>query len=96
MKRSISQPLPGAYRSRIAVIPGVTAVTHATWFGGIYQDPKNFFGQLAVAPQDYLALYPEVLVSGDVKNAWFSTRDGAIAGRTVAEKHGWKWAITSP
>ena len=87
---SISQPLPSAYRSRIAVIPGVTAVTHATWFGGIYQDPKNFFGQLAVVPQDYLALYPEVLVSGDVKNAWFSTRDGAIAGRTLAEKYGWK------
>jgi len=32
-----------------------------------YQDPKNFFGQLAVVPQDYLALYPEVLVSDDVK-----------------------------
>jgi putative ABC transport system permease protein len=32
---SISQPLPSAYGSRIAVIPGVTAVTHATWFGGI-------------------------------------------------------------
>ena len=78
------------------MIPGVTAVARASWFGGIYQDPKNFFGQLAVVPQDYLALYPEVLVSGDVKNAWFSTRDGAIAGRTLADKMAGKWAITSP
>lgn len=87
---SISQPLPGAYRSRIAVIPGVTAVTHATWFGGIYQDPKNFFGQLAVVPEEYLALKSEFLVSDDAKKAWFSTRDGAIAGRSLAEKYGWK------
>ena len=87
---SITQPLPGTYGRRIAMIPGVTTVTQASWFGGIYQDPKNFFGQLAVVPEDYLRVYPEYLLSEDEKKAWFSTKNGAVAGRTLAEKYGWK------
>jgi putative ABC transport system permease protein len=87
---SITQPIPGTYGRRITMIPGVTAVAHASWFGGIYQDPKNFFGQLAVVPEDYLRVYPEDLLSADEKKVWFSTKNGAIAGRTLAEKYGWK------
>jgi putative ABC transport system permease protein len=87
---SITQPLPGTYGRRIAAIPGVTTVTHATWFGGIYQDPKNFFGQLAVVPEDYLRVYTEDLLSEEERKAWFSTKNGAVAGRTLAEKYGWK------
>jgi putative ABC transport system permease protein len=87
---SITQPIPGTYGRRIAMIPGVTTVAHASWFGGIYQDPKNFFGQLAVVPEDYLRVYPEYLVSEAEKKAWFSTKNGAIAGRPLAEKYGWR------
>jgi len=87
---SITQPIPGTYRQRIAMIPGVTAVAGANWFGGIYQDPQNFFGQLAVVPEDYLRVYPDYLISETEKKAWFSTKNGAIAGRPLAEKYGWK------
>jgi putative ABC transport system permease protein len=87
---SITQPIPGTYERRIAMIPGVTTVARASWFGGIYQDPKNFFGQLAVVPEDYLRVHPEYLISEDEKKAWFSTKNGAIAGRPLAEKYGWK------
>src|SRR5258707_15296188 len=87
---SITQPIPGTYRRRIAMIPGVTAVAGANWFGGIYQDPTNFFGQLAVVAEDYLPVYPRILLTQTQKKAWFSNKNGAIAGPPLAEKYGWK------
>lgn len=89
-KVSIIQPLPVAYKDRIAMVPGVREVTHANWFGGIYQDPKNFFPQMAVEPETYLDLYPELLLPAEQKKAWLADRQGAIVGRTTAERFGWK------
>ena len=48
-KVSIIQMLPESYKARMARIPGVALATHQTWFGGVYQDPKNFFMQNPVA-----------------------------------------------
>ena len=45
---SIIQPLPLSYRDKMLRIPGVKAVTHNNWFGGVYQDEKNFFPQFAI------------------------------------------------
>lgn len=87
---SIIQPLPVAYKDRIAMVPGVKEVTHANWFGGIYQDPKNFFGQMAVDAETYLDLYPELVLPAEQKKAWLADRQGAIVGRTTAERFGWK------
>src|SRR5688500_5924302 len=47
-KISIIQLLPASYEADIEKIDGVADATHSTWFGGIYQDPKNFFAQMAV------------------------------------------------
>lgn len=87
---SITQPLPQSYQARMARVPGVDAVTHASWFGGIYQDPKNFFAQMPVVPEEMLDLFPEYLLPADQRRAWLATRTGAIAGRKLAEKYGWK------
>ncbi|MES2569788.1 MAG: ABC transporter permease, partial [Verrucomicrobiota bacterium] len=61
-KVSIIQSLPFSYKQRILKIPGVEAVTHQSWFGGIYQDPKNFFATLPVEPEEFLAMYPEFIL----------------------------------
>ena len=58
-KVSLIQLLPISYHARISRIDGVSRVSHATWFGGIYQEPRNFFAQIAVEPDDFMALYPE-------------------------------------
>jgi len=89
-KVSIIQMLPESYQARIANLQGVDAVTHASWFGGIYQDPKNFFGQFPVVPDQYLDMYPEFLLPQDQKEAWMKTRTGAIVGRSTAERFGFK------
>ena len=42
-KYSIIDLLPIAHVREIEAVDGVDAVTFMTWFGGIYQDPRNFF-----------------------------------------------------
>ncbi|MBU6398842.1 MAG: FtsX-like permease family protein [Verrucomicrobia bacterium] len=89
-KVSIIQPLPVSYKERIAQIPGVALVTHCSWFGGVYQDPKNFFAQIAVEPEDFLKMYPEYRLPPAQQAAFIKTRTGAIAGRKLAQRFGWK------
>ena len=89
-KVSIIMPLPISYGDRIAQVPGVREVTHANWFGGIYRDPKNFFAQMAVDPATYLDLYPEIKLPEAQKRAWLADRTGAIVGRVLAKRFGFK------
>ena len=89
-KVSIIQLLPASYESRIEQIEGVQDAVHQTWFGGVYQKPSNFFAQIPVDPEEYLAMYPEFLLSDEERAAWLSTRSGAIAGKGIADRFGWK------
>ena len=89
-KVSFIQPLPVSYQGRIATTDGVAAVTHATWFGGIYQDPKNWFAQFAVEPDAWMQMYPEYVLPEDRKQAWYANRTGAIIGRAPAARCRWK------
>jgi len=89
-KVSIIQQLPERYLAAIRATPGVKVVTHLTWFGGVYQDPKQFFAQMAVDPETLLRVYPAYILSDEQKATWLKTRTGAIAGRKLAERYGWK------
>ncbi len=40
-------------------MPGIKEVTHASWFGGIYQDERNFFPQFAVDVNTWRHMYSE-------------------------------------
>jgi putative ABC transport system permease protein len=89
-KVSIIQLLPEAYESRIEQVGGVEDAVYQTWFGGIYQKPSNFFAQMPVKPDEYLDMYPEFRLPPEQREAWLNTRSGAIAGRGIAERFGWK------
>jgi putative ABC transport system permease protein len=89
-KVSIIQLLPISYLEQLRRTDGVVDATHATWFGGIYQDPKNFFPQFPVVAAEYLRLYPEMVVPEEQKKAWLADRSGALVGRKTAERFGWK------
>jgi putative ABC transport system permease protein len=89
-KVSIIQMLQQSYQQRMLRIPGVAAATHQTWFGGIYQDPKNFFMQNPVVPEEFLDMHPEMILPQDQKEAWLKTRTGAIVGRKTAERFNWR------
>jgi len=87
---SFSQPLPLAHETVIADTPGVAAVTHATWFGGVYQDPKNRFVQLAVDGMSFLDMHSDYLLPPDQRKAWLANRTGCVVGRDLAQRFGWK------
>jgi putative ABC transport system permease protein len=89
-KVSIINLLPESYEARMDRIPGVDFSTHQTWFGGIYQDPKNFFMQNPVEPEKFLKIHPEIILPPDQMQAWLATRTGAIVGRRTAGRFGWK------
>lgn len=89
-KVSIIQLLPQSYRDRMEQIDGVDSAVFATWFGGIYQKPTNFFAQMPVEPEPFLEMFPEYILDDAQREAWLSTRTGAIAGRVTADRFGWK------
>jgi putative ABC transport system permease protein len=87
---SIIQPLPLAYRDRLARIAGVSHVTFANWFGGVYQDERNFFPQFAIDREGYRQMYPEFIVPDDQWQAFLGDKEGAIVGEALAERFNWK------
>ena len=89
-KVSLIQLLPISYMREIQSTPGVVLVTHNTWFGGTYQDKANQFAVITVDPEPYLKLYPEFKVPTDQVKNWMADRQGALVGRDVATRYGWK------
>ncbi|MBS3895173.1 ABC transporter permease [Silanimonas sp.] len=87
---SFTQPLPMRLMPQIEAVPGVRAVSHSQFFGGQYGDGRSFFPQFAVNPQRLRDTYPEWLMPEDAWRQFVSTRDGAIAGRVLAEQNGWE------
>lgn len=83
-------PLPLAYAAKIRAVPGVRGVSWANWFGGRYGDGKSFFAQFAVDAESYLAMYPEITMPEDQKQAFLHERSAAIIGRRLVDRYGWK------
>ena len=89
-KISLINPLPMSYMSRVAATDGVESVTHASWFGGYYQEPRNQFGQFPVDPQSYFDMYPEFNMPAEQLEAFKRNRTGAVVGKELADTYGWK------
>jgi len=89
-RTSIINPIPLAHRDKILRIPGVKYITHNNWFGGIYQEEKNFFPQFVIDPENQRQVMSELLVPDDQWNAFLKDRQGAIAGAATAERFHWK------
>ncbi len=88
-KVSFMMALPKSLYMRIQTVPGVADVTYANWFGGIYQEPKNFFANEAVAP-NFFDVYSEFKLPPAELRAFEATRTGAVVGASLATKFHWK------
>ena len=87
---SIIEPLPMAYQRRIEQVPGVVGVAYADWFGAKYQNESNAFPVFAVDPARYLDMYPEFTIPRAQREAFAKTRTGAVAGKRLADRFGWR------
>jgi len=87
---SIIQPLPLSYRDKILRIPGVKAITHNNWFGGVYKEEKNFFPQFVIDVENHRQVMAELKIPDDQWNNFVKDRQGAIVGAKTAARFGWK------
>ncbi len=87
---SLIMPLPFSYRDVIRQMPDVAEVTFATWFGGYYQDMKNFFPNYAIDTETYRKVYPEYLIPDADWKAFIDDRQGCIISPPLADKYGFK------
>jgi len=87
---SIIEPLPLAHLRQIEQVPGVTAVAYGEWFGAKYQNEGYAFPVLAVEAARYLDMYSEFTISREQREAFVKTRAGAVAGRRLVDRYGWK------
>jgi putative ABC transport system permease protein len=81
--------MPTSHVDAIRTVAGVQDVTWANWFGGIYKDPKNFFANIAIDPESYLRMYPEVVLSPEEKKAFLDDRTGCIVGSALVKRFDW-------
>ena len=97
--------LPLSYGSRIQSVPGVKRVSVNSWFGGSLPAKKegkagegsssttdwsNFFPNMAIEPEPFLAMYPEYVLRPGEYDAFVQDLRACIVGRKLAEKFGWK------
>jgi putative ABC transport system permease protein len=87
---SLANVLPEKYQYRIQQVPGVEVVSKFTWFGGIYQDEKNFFPQFAVEPEKIFRIFTEAKVDPLELDAFIKERTACIVGIKTMERFGWK------
>jgi putative ABC transport system permease protein len=87
---SLIFPLPLGERSKMLQIPGVNQVAYANWFAGIYIDERNFFPRMAIGPDNFFDLFPEILLSPDELKAFWKERNACIVGRKLIERYGWR------
>ncbi|MBN1378182.1 MAG: ABC transporter permease [Gammaproteobacteria bacterium] len=90
-KISLVNFLPISYVARVEQVQGVKDVTHATWFGGYYQEQRNMFAQFPVDAESYLKVYKkDIVLSDQQKQAWLKNRIGAVVGEKLVRRYGWK------
>jgi putative ABC transport system permease protein len=87
---SLTFTLPTYYRERVKSVEGVEKISMSNWFGGIYQEPKNFFPQFAVTLPSHFEIYPEYVLPPEQMEAMLRDRTGTIVGRAIADQYGWK------
>lgn len=86
---SFTDSLPVRLMPQIERVPGVAAVHHDQWFGGVLGENTQAIA-FASNPRTLRVVYPEWVMPDEQWQAFANTRTGALVGRVIAEQNGWK------
>ncbi|MBI3189789.1 MAG: FtsX-like permease family protein [Ignavibacteriales bacterium] len=88
--------LPYSYKEQIARVPGVSGVTFASWFQGVYIDQNQFFARMAVDAETFFDAYPEFLVDKTELENFKKERNACILGEKIAKQYNLKIGDVMP
>ncbi|MBI1340963.1 FtsX-like permease family protein [bacterium] len=86
---NFTESLPIAYVNRVAQVEGVTDVSYSMWFGGYFQEERNFLLAFAVEPDSYTRIFSELNIDPAQRQAFVDGRDSILVGRQIADQYGW-------
>lgn len=87
---NFTESLPYSYFGRVQAHPNAKVVTHWSWFGGYYQEPKNFLIAGYVDAATFLDVYAEFALPPEQREAFLKDRQGMLVGKPYADQYGWK------
>ena len=82
--------LPASYVNKVRGVPGVVAVNHYTWFGGLYDEPKNMFPNFGIDPETVAEMWPDYHIDPAALRRFRAVRNAALVGEQTMRKFGWK------
>jgi putative ABC transport system permease protein len=88
-RANLLEPIPIAYKSQIANVPGVKAISYFSLFIGYFQDPKNGMTIAAVDVDSWLDAIPNFHVPQEQRDAMHTTRTGALVGAELIKRYDW-------
>ena len=89
-RMSAVSSMPAAIMDRMQTVQGVRTIAHLSFFGGYFQDAKNPIPAFATLVDKLAVVYPELQITPAQIEAMKTTRPGALIGRPLAKKYGWK------
>jgi putative ABC transport system permease protein len=89
-RMSAVSSMPVSLIPRMQAVKGVQTIAHISFFGGYFQDAKNPIPAFATNVDKLAIVYPELNFTAEQIAAMQATRPGALIGRRLANKYGWK------
>lgn len=90
-KAGLVYSMPESFTRKVRAVDGVEAAVGVLWYGGAYEESgKVTFPSFAVEAEHLGAVYPDYPIDPQHLEDFVKYRDGAIVGRSVFDKYGWK------
>jgi putative ABC transport system permease protein len=89
-KAGLTYWLPASFVQKVRVIPGVSGINQFSWFGGIYDEPKNQFPNFAIDPTTVADVWPDYQIDSEHLERFKQIRNGALVGTEIMSQFKWK------